>query len=307
MTITEKIKQKAVEIGFDLVGVTTAESLSEKEVDIFQKWIESDYNGQLWYMQNNLDKRTDPGKLLDGAGSVIVTGINYKYEEPSQLSPSIGKVARYARLKDYHIFVKNMLRELAGYIKEEIDGNAGFKICVDSVPLAERALAVRAGLGFIGRNHMLINPEYGMEIFLGEIITTVELEPDEPFVSQCHSCDKCIIQCPTGALMRNGWFDAARCISYLTMVHKGDIEKELSQKIGNCIFGCDQCVLICPYYKTSPPAANKNIKPEFSGLNTEEILDMTEDRFKAKFRNSPIIKIGLDLLKRNVRICLKNI
>jgi len=308
MNNAERIKRKALELGFDLAGVTSAEPMSKEEIEIFQKWLDSGYAGQMQYMHRNLDKRTNPVKLLDNAKSVIVVGLNYKLEETWPKSPTAGRVARYARFTDYHIFVKNILRKLAEYIINEIDENAGFKICVDSVPLAERAFAARAGLGFIGKNHMLINPRLGPEIFLGELITTAQLEADSPMESKCTGCDACIKACPTGALRADGRFDARKCISYLTIEHKGQIESELSGKIDNRVFGCDECVLACPYMQKAPLCQNTSFRyyPERTGLELDDIVNMTAEQFEAAFAGSPLYRTGLDALKRNARICLEN-
>jgi len=175
--------------------------------------------------------------------------------------------------------------------------------------MAERALAVRAGLGFIGRNHMLINPELGCQIFLGEIITDLKLEPDKPFTGDCGGCTKCISSCPTRALRDDGRFDAGKCINYLTIEHKDLIPPELAQKIGDRVFGCDECVLVCPYQKNAPPRANAEFRfySDRALIYLQEVLALTTEQFAAKFADSPIERAGLDGLRRNAEICLANL
>jgi len=330
MSLAQDIKQKALEIGFDLVGITDASPIDAEQIELLTGWLKSGFAGQMNYMQRNFEKRINPAKLLENAKSVIVVGLNYK---PPKHSPSLrgakrrsnlifspafhagfsfipaGKVSSYAQYEDYHLFIKKQLRKLIDFIRSIAGTCDKFKICVDSAPLAERALAVRAGLGFIGKNHMLINPTLGPQIFLGEIITTVKLQPDEPITANCSNCNKCIEACPTGALRADGQLDASKCISYLTIEYKGQITAELAKKIGNRLFGCDECVLACPYYENAPICKNKQFKfyDDRAELNLEEILNLTEEQFKKRFADSVIKRLGLGGLQRNARICLANI
>ncbi len=318
MTLTEKIKQKAIQLGFDLVGVTDGSLIGTGHEGYYQKWLKAGFAAEMNYLHKNLDKRFDPGKLLPNAKSIIVTGLNYKppLSKASDTNEPAGRVAAYAQYEDYHTFIKGMLRKLADFITDSAETKPAFKFCVDSVPLAERSLAEKAGLGFIGKNRMLINPALGPQILLGEIITDLKLENDKPNrhsdYSQeshpCYGCDRCIKACPTGALQSDGNFNANKCISYLTIEHAGDIPEELSEKIGGRIFGCDRCVIVCPYYENAPVYKNKEFKfyPERAGLNLNDILKMNEDEFKERFSDSPIYRTGLEKLKRNAKICLEN-
>ena len=184
MSLSQEIKHKAIELGFDLFGVTDASPINTEQAEIFAQWLKSGFAGQMAYMHRNLQKRLDPGRLFENAQSIIVVGLNYtppkhKPELSGSAAPS-GRIADYAQYEDYHSFIKGRLYQLTDFIKSLAGDDLKFKICVDSVPLAERALAVRAGLGFIGKNHMLINPGLGCRIFLGEIITDLKLPADKP-------------------------------------------------------------------------------------------------------------------------------
>jgi epoxyqueuosine reductase len=313
MSLAEDIKAKILELDFDLVGITDAGPIDNEQFKLLTDWLAFGYAGRMNYMRENLDKRTNPAKLLSSAQSVICVGLNYTppqdQKQQQATTAPMGRVANYAQYEDYHIYIKKQLRKLVDFISSVAGPNHEFRICVDSVPLAERGLAVRAGLGFIGKNHMLINPALGPQVFLGEIITTLKLQIDEPTLDSCHSCNKCIEACPTGALRTDGQFDANKCISYSTIEYKGHVPAELAERIGDRLFGCDECVLACPYQQDSPVCKNKQLKfyDDRTGLDLNRILNLTEADFEAEFADSPIKRAGLDLLKRNAEICLTNV
>jgi epoxyqueuosine reductase len=324
MTLTEQIKRTALELGFDLVGITDASPLRKDQVNRLLGWLDAGYAGQMTWMHGNLEKRTNPEKLLHGAQSVIVVGLNYK---PSNGHPSSvlrppssachgvakgearGRVAAYAHYEDYHPFIKKQLRKLVDFIITTTCPALKFKICVDSTPLLERAFAVRAGLGFIGKNHALVNPRLGPQIFLGELITTLALVPDKPIEESCPNCGKCVAACPTGALRADGCLDATKCISYLTIESNSDITSDLAPKIGNHLFGCAECLLACPNQQKAPSCANKEFVfyPDRTYLDLNDLLNLTEDQFLSRFANSPILRPGLEHLKSTARTCLKNL
>ncbi len=308
MHITQLIKRKAIALGFDAVGVTSAEAISAQDRERLSAWLGAGYAGQMTYMARHFDKRVHPAKLLEGARSVVVVGLNYTSPTANSPKPGQGKVAAYARYDDYHPFMKRRLYALAEYMVAEASRGGRFKVCVDSAPVAERALAVRAGLGFIGRNHMLIRPGMGCRVLLGEILTTLELAPDKPGIGNCGGCAKCIDVCPTGALGADGSFDSRRCINYLTIEHKGEIEPQLAVQMQNSLFGCERCISVCPYQQGVSTCDNNEFRyhPERESLDCRAIQNLSEAAFREMFADSPILRPGLDSLKRNAQICLRN-
>lgn len=313
MDLVEAVKAKALELGFDVAGIASAVPIEPQWVEHYRRWLQAGYAAQMGYLRRNMETRMNPGSLLDGARSVIVVGLGYK---PALVADvfcgrvrPFGRVAQYAQYRDYHVVIKDLLRQLASFIARSVQTQMRFKICVDSAPVAERALALRAGLGFIGKNHMLVSPELGPQILLGEVVTTMELTPDTRVDLGCGDCDRCIRACPTGALRPDGWFDANRCISYLTIEHKGAIPAELAEQIGDRVFGCDECVLACPWAQKAPSCAKKDLKwyPERQKLNLRDVLAMKQEQFEIGFADSPIRRTGLRLLQRNARICLNNL
>lgn len=311
MNLTDKIKHKALELDFDLVGIADASSIDAGRIEKFRSWLESGMAGRMEYLQRDIYKRFNPAELVQNARSIIVVGLNFKPPKHPTIIPTgpSGKIVSYARYEDYHMFIRKKLLDLVEFIKSVTSSEIRYKIFVDSSTLAERSVAVKAGLGFIGKNQMLINPELGCQILLGEIITDLRLQPDKPITQDCSNCTKCIEMCPTGALMLNGLLDASKCINYLTIEYKGQIPPETAAKIKDRIFGCEECILACPYHKKAPACKNMQFEyhPDRAELNLEEILTLSEKSFDEKFFDSPIKRTGLERLKRNARICLENI
>jgi len=311
MSLTEAIKQKALELGFDAVGITTAQAIEPCHAQYLKNWLTAGRVGQMRYMHNNIEKRTNPAELLRGARSVICTALNYRPEN-SNKSPSPfrhARIANFALFQDYHTFIKNRLRQLVDFINSAVDSeNPKFRICVDSAPLLERAFAQRAGIGYIGKNHMLINPHLGLQILLSEIVTNLELIADIPMEDKCDSCDECIKACPTGALGADGSFDTKKCVSYLTIEHSGQIPGTLTEKIGGHLFGCDECILACPKDKNAPAHENKDLKyrTEMQYHDPAEVLKWEQEKFDEYFTDSTVERLGLERLKRNAEICLRN-
>jgi epoxyqueuosine reductase len=340
MGLTEQIKQKALDLGFDLVGITDAEPLHPDYINRLLGWLDAGYAGSMTWMHQNLEKRVNPAKLLPGAQSVIVVGLNYKSassirsdeavqseakdlsdssslslraeqaqrSEAKQSQPS-GRIAAFAHYQDYHPFMKKHLRLLVDFLVSRTGPGLKFKICVDSTPLLERAFAVRAGLGFIGKNHALVNPRLGPQIFLGELITNLTLVSDKPVPESCPNCNQCVSACPTGALRPDGFLDATKCISYLTIESSDEIPSDLAPKIGNRLFGCAECLLACPCQQKAPPRENKALVfyPDRTHLDLNEILNLTESQFQVRFADSPLLRPGLKHIKHVAQICLKNL
>jgi epoxyqueuosine reductase len=309
MCVEDKIKQAALALGFDLVGITTTDPLPEEHAGHLRTWLQRGYAGDMAYLEAHQDKRLDPRLLLDRGASVIVVGVNYRQPPMDHpCSPAQGRIAHYARGKDYHSFLKDRLRQLSSQLLARVGDRERFKICVDTAPVAERSLAQRAGLGFIGRNHMLIHPTLGPELFLGAILTTAALTSDDPIPGDCGDCRLCREACPTGALRQDGFLEATRCINYLTIEHRGDIPRNLQPAIGHRLYGCDACVRVCPYYRQAPLCTQREFRydPSLAFLELKEVLHWTSAEFNRRFRGTPLERLGLERLRRNARICLKN-
>lgn len=334
MSMEQEIKDKALALGFDAVGITDASPVGAEHIAHFEAWLSSGCAGRMEYLHRNLEKRVHPAALLSGARSVIAVALAYKPPAPAPAvrwaSPTIptvpgetyGKVAQYAQYEDYHPFIRALLGELAMFIRAKMDGAQEFKICVDAAPLAEKALAVRAGLGFIGKNHLLIHPRLGPEILLGEIVTTVGLHPDTPTGGSCAGCDRCVQACPTGALRPDGLLDARRCISYLTQYgspeegNEGMVEyrsnggnaTQPTDSARSWLFGCDECLLACPFQQSAPARANQRFQwyAERARLIVQEVLELSTEEFEARFHDSPVRRIGLAKLQRNARDYLQS-
>lgn len=305
MGIEEEIKQKAFSLGFDLAGITSTKDIESKQIKQYKNWLDAGCNGQMAYLARNVEHRFSPVSILPDAKSVICVGLNYKLAQP--VSRDSLKIASYALYPDYHKFIKEKLRVLADFLKSR-DKNLKFKICVDSSPIAEKALAMRAGLGFIGKNHLLINPKLGSFLLLGELITNLPLKPDSPIRGlSCGNCRKCIDACPTGALTMD-CFDARRCISYLTIEHRGRIKPELKDKMDFHLFGCEECLKVCPYNKKAPLCRKQKcgFAAQRVNLEIDTVLDWSKADFENFAANSPMKRTGFRRIKRNALICKRN-
>jgi epoxyqueuosine reductase len=308
MSLEQEIKDQALALGFDAVGITDTSPIGAEHIEHFERWLRAGCAGRMEYMHRNLEKRLHPAQLRQGAQSVIVVALNYR--PPAAIADSIpnlpaeptGRVAMYAQYEDYHLFIKALLRELAAFISMRTRRQDRFKICVDSAPVAEKALAVRAGLGFIGKNHLLIHPQLGPQILLGELLTSVPLQPDQPIEGVCLGCNRCLEACPTGALRPDGLLDATRCISYLTQYGPEDAPVGST---GGWLFGCDECLCACPFQEKAPACANRRFRfyPERARLSLSDVLELTPGTFEAQFHDSPLRRLGLEGIKQNARKC----
>ena len=294
MSLTQSIKQKAIELGFDLVGFTSAKP--HADFSFYEKWIEKKSHGTMEWLVRGSEKRGDPQKILPGVKTIISCGLNYYRGYPKSTESEKKDhvwVSNYAWGEDYHDIVLEKLEALILFINEISEGNAmnrvSTKAYVDTGPILERSYAQSAGLGWVGKNTCLINTKIGSYFFIGEILTTLELETDQPGVDHCGKCTRCIDACPTDALTAYE-LDANKCLSYLTIEHKGEISEELKSKMGQQFYGCDICQDVCPWNKKNPLSTEKKFDPQEGNFHPEkeQLKKLTKEDFSKKFKNSPI-------------------
>ncbi len=306
--MTGDILSRARQLGFDIIGIATR--LTPVHFDTFQRWLDAGMAGAMGYLRN--ERRRDVRSLLDDARSVIVVGANYaggELDETVRRDPSRGIIASYAWGKDYHPWMLSRLEKLSGFIESLTPGSRSLAY-VDTGPVMERDFASLAGLGFIGKNTCLIHPRRGSYFFLGVVITNIELTSDSnpPNIS-CGTCTRCIKTCPTGALLRPYVLDARRCISYLTIEHKGAIPHELRPLIGNRIFGCDDCQLVCPWnakFSRETRLVDFKNSPEQSAPELFSLAHLTEEEFQKRFAGTVVLRTKRRGLLRNVAVSLGN-
>jgi epoxyqueuosine reductase len=307
VALGDRIKARAHELGFDLVGIATlgvAETAGH-----FDAWIAAGNAGEMSYLERSAEKRHDTRRPFDGVRSAVVVAMNYGGTQPP------GPVARYARGDDYHDVMVGKLNELHRWIESEIAQPVRGKAYVDTGPILERDLAQRAGLGWIGKSTNLINPELGSFFFLGELLLDLELRADDPFeMDRCGSCTRCLDACPTNAFVAPRVLDATRCISYQTIEQKGPIAETLREAIGEHLYGCDVCQEVCPWNhkfarKLSEPAFAPRAALLGRGSHAAalELLSMSPPEFSAAFKGSPMKRAKLRGLKRNASVVLGNI
>ncbi len=260
--------------------------------------------------QDAVDRRLAPTQALPGARSIIVVALNYNLDDDGPVQePARPVIARYARGTDYHKVFEEKLAELAGSLPELIGAEIRTLCYVDYGPVLERDHAQRAGLGWIGKNTVLINPELGSYLFLGEILTDAELEADEPFVAdRCGTCERCIVACPTGAIIGPRELDARLCISYLTIELRGPIPRDLRPLIGNRVFGCDICQEVCPWNRFVPETREPRFRPRDDVVGPEliELMELTEERFRELYSDTPLERTRRRGFVRNVAVALGN-
>jgi epoxyqueuosine reductase len=304
--LTAEVKAYAREVGFHLVGITTPEPFPQAELDI-TRWLSEGHQGEMaWLNAARTRLATRPHELLPGARSLIVVGVSYRTEAP-RAGPG-GRIARYAWGSDYHAALKTRLQRLAAFLAERVSRDVKTRIFVDSGPLVERDAAVRAGLGFRGKNTNLLT-SIGSYVFLGALLTDVALEPDLPVPKDCGTCRLCIDACPTDALNQPYHLAAERCIAYLTIEHRGPIQPDLRPKLGEWVFGCDICQEVCPYNASSRgrPRGWPEFEPrQGTRLELEEVLALDDAGFRQTFRGSPVKRAKRRGLARNAALALGN-
>ena len=298
---TNFIKSSATSLGFDYCGIAKAQPLSE-DARRLEQWLNKGLHGSMKYMENHFDLRVDPAKLVPGAKSVITLLQNY-YPAHAQ-KPGTPGISRYAFGKDYHEVIREKLNTLLSLIKNNI-GEVHGRGFVDSAPVLERTWAQKSGLGWVGKNGNLINKQSGSYYFIANLITDLELEPDDPFAKDfCGTCTKCIDACPTDAILPGKVIDGSKCISYFTIELKDLlIPSEMKGKFENWMFGCDTCQEVCPWNRFSKPHHEIAFTPipEILNLSTQEWEEMSEDQFKKIFRDSPLKRTKFSGIKRNLR------
>lgn len=334
--LAQKLKAEALRLGFDACGISAAERLSTEEARLAQ-WLRDGRQASMRWMENHYDKRLDPRLLVDGARSVISVIHNYYHPDPagdsiarrrgggsetpaaspaaggSAVDPArgasrVGKISRYAWGDDYHHVLKEKLYLLFEWLRDEV-GDVGGRAFVDSAPVMDKAWAARSGLGWIGKSTMLLNRQRGSFFFVGELIVDVDLPSDGPIPDYCGSCTRCLDACPTGALDEPYTIDANRCISYLTIEHRGAILPEgMDSQLADWIFGCDVCQDVCPWNKFARPSDEERFAPRPGVANTElrEWAELDLEEFRRRFRNSPVKRAKFEGFQRNVRAALQS-
>jgi epoxyqueuosine reductase len=297
---SQQIKQKAAELGFFLCGIARAEFM-EEEARRLELWLNQHFQGEMSYMENHFDKRTDPRLLVPGAKSVISLAYNY-FNTEKQSDPGAPKISTYAYGKDYHKVVKRKLKTLFQWMNDTFGSIEG-RYFVDSAPVLERDWARRSGTGWIGKNTMLIHPKKGSFFFLSEIILDLELAYDAPLKDYCGSCRRCIDACPTEAISPQGYImDGSRCISYLTIELKNQLPEEFKEKMDNWAFGCDVCQDVCPWNRFSTPHHEPLFQPTpgLLQMTKEEWTELDHVIFDTLFEGSAVKRTGYSGLKRNI-------
>jgi len=313
MTLAESIKHEAKNLGFDAVGISrllpcddSADSVSTR----LMQWLRQGYHGAMAWLARDPARRFDPRLVLPGCRSVISVGLNYYTDQQADEAPDNGRIARYAWGEDYHDVFGKRLDQLAARIRD-LAPEAETRWYVDTGPVMEKAWAQQAGLGWIGKHSNLVSTRFGSWLLLGEILTTLELDADEPGADLCGSCTLCIRACPTGAIVEPYVVDARRCISYLTieLPRTGEaVPDELSSRLGNRIFGCDDCLDICPYNVSATPTAERAFHPSAFTLapQLDHCARMTESEFAERFRLSPIRRAKHVGFLRNIAMAFRN-
>jgi len=307
--IAADIKKWGVDLGFQQVSFADID-LSKYEHHL-KDWIDRNYHGAMSYMAENHDKRCHPEQLVPGTIRVVCVRMDYALDSKDSLESmeNTGKayISRYARGRDYHKLIRKRLQKLARRIQDVV-GPFGYRAFVDSAPVLERALAEKSGMGWIGKNTMLINKQAGSWFFLGELFTDLPLPVDEKVPDHCGSCSACLDICPTNAFIKPNLLDATRCISYLTIELRTSIPLEFRKPIGNRIYGCDDCQVVCPWNKFSKPTDEKDFTPRHN-LDDAQLVDLfawSEREFLKRTEGSAIRRIGYDCWLRNIAVALGN-
>lgn len=305
--LKQRILQRARELGFDAVGVAPA--MASPHAPDLEAWLADGKHGDMQWLARDPARRSDARRALPGARSVISVAMGYLVKETSDGHNGSGVVARYARHSDYHKVMERMLKQLARFVEETGGDGTVARTAVDTTAILEREYAQRAGIAWVGKSTMALSRELGQWFLLGEVITTLELPPDEAAKNRCGSCTRCIEACPTRAITAPYQLDARRCIAYLTIELKDDIPEEFREAVGNRIFGCDDCLEVCPWnrFASESRVFRASYRGDLRTLDPRVILQMSEEEFHAKFDGTPIRRLGLERLQRNACVVLGNV
>lgn len=327
MSLTEHIKEKAYHLGFDLIGIAPATRAPHAEA--YRRWLANNHHAHMQWLGRDPHRREDPQNVVAGAQSVVVVGLSYYVlDPPGEVwnDPSRGRIARYAWGLDYHNIMLPRLRELGNFIEKETGRTLSQRAYVDTGPILERDFAAQAGIGFIGKNTLLINPGLGSYLFLGEVLVDIDLEYDAPApdggasctigppgeskrIGTCGNCTRCLDICPTHAFPAPYILDSNLCISYLTIEHKGAIPTQLRSLLGNWIYGCDACQEICPWVRRySRPTRESFLQynPDWVAPKLTDLITMDDEAFRVRFKGTPIKRTKRRGLLRNAAIALGN-
>lgn len=299
--IKQLIKAKARALGFEECGFAQARKVSDEAIAQYDEWLAEGKNDCMEYAERYRDVRANPCELLPGAKTVISVALGYYPNERQR--PDAPQFSIYAYGRDYHLVAKERLTALAEYIREAF-GAESSRVCVDTAPIMEKYWAREAGVGFIGRNNLLIVPGKGSFYFLGELVTTLDVAPDKPCTLSCGECNACVKACPGGALTDGKSLDARRCLSCQLIERRGDLPQWVEEVAGNRVYGCDACQMCCPHNKgaVSTQVSEFNPRAELMSLTLDDILVMTQERFADVFKKSAVKRTKLEGLQRNARL-----
>jgi len=302
-SLTENIKRKALGIGFHKVGIVPPEALWREEKTL-KEWLNRGFHGEMAWMARDPAKRSDPRQLFPDASSVVVVALNYFTPHQHTEDSDKGKISRYAWGDDYHDVIKEKLRVLLAWIKNEIPEAEG-KICVDTAPMMDKAWAVRAGLGWLGKHSNVITKEYGSWIFIGEILLNIELEYEtETVLDHCGSCTACIDACPTSAIVEPYVVDSRKCISYATIeLRTATLPLEIADNLNGWFYGCDICQDVCPWNRFEKPTEELRFEPRLNEtvIELDAVESLTPEKYAERFRRSAIKRAKLSALQRNAK------
>lgn len=294
---SEQIKEYAAELGFVLCGISRAAPVSAEVAIGYSRYIVAGNHARMDYLSRNIEKRLDISQLVEGAQSVISCAVSYNNPEPFVASDGDLYIARYARFTDYHEIIRGRLKLLADRISQHYKDKPCGRCFVDTAPLLEKYYARKGGLGWIGKNNLLINERYGSQILLGEIVIDKEFEYDQPVESACGDCQLCIESCPGGAINVEGEFDSNKCVSYHTIESKEPVPQAIVKALAGKVFGCDYCQRVCPYNQNAELNSDPELIFQYAGITRDELERITQEEFKRRFAGTAIVRAGLERMR----------